>query len=59
MLSNKHSFAEVLFQRASKTTINTLYDKGSLDSFRQADKVLNIFLFVKRRRPGVEELKIR
>ena len=47
---NKQSVEEVLIQRAVKTTIQILYDKGLFDNYQNADKVLEDFLFVKRRR---------
>ena len=47
---NKQSVEEILIQRAVKTTIQILYDKGLFDNFQNADKVLEDFLFVTRRR---------
>ena len=47
---NKQSVEEILIQRAVKTTIQILYDKGLFDNFQNADKVLEDFLFTKRRR---------
>ena len=47
---NKQNVEEILIQRAVKTTIQILYDKGLFDSFQNADKVLEDFLFVTRRR---------
>ena len=46
---NEQSVEEVLIQRAAKTTIPIVYDRGSFDSFLNADKALNEFLFVTRR----------
>ena len=46
---NKQSVEEVLIQRAVKTTIQILYDKGLFDNFQNADKVLEDFLFTTRR----------
>ena len=52
---NKQSVEEILIQRAVKTTIQILYDKGSFDKFQNADKVLEDFLFTTRRRPDLSE----
>ena len=52
---NKQSVEEVLIQRAVKTTIQILYDKGLLENYQNADKVLEDFLFTTRRRPDVSE----
>ena len=46
---NKQSIEEILIQRAVKTTIQILYDKGLFDNFQNADKVLEDFLFTTRR----------
>ena len=46
---NKQSVEEVLVQRAVKTTIQILYDKGLFDNFQNADKVLEDFSFTTRR----------
>ena len=43
---------KVLLQRAVKTIIQILYDKGLFDFFPNAD-VLKAFLFVVRRRPDI------
>ena len=51
---NKQS-AEILIQRAVKTTIQILYDKGLFDNFQNADKVLEDFLFTTRRRGDLSE----
>ena len=48
-LYNKQSVEEILVQRAVKTTIQILYDKGLFDNFQNADKVLEDFLFTTRR----------
>ena len=37
---NKQSVEEILIQRAVKTTIQILYDKGLFDNYANADKVL-------------------
>ena len=52
---NKQSVEEILIQRAVKTTIQILYDKGLFDAFPNADKVLKAFLFTTRRRPDLSE----
>ena len=53
---NKQSVEDILIQRASKTTIQKLYDKGLFDNFQKADKVLPGFLFVTRRRENLDKL---
>ena len=53
LLSNKQCIAEVLIQRAVKTTLQILYDKGLFDSFDNADMLGKDFLFVTRRRPDL------
>ena len=52
---NKQSVEEILIQRAVKTTIQILYDKGLFDNYQNADKVLEDFLFVTRRRGDLSE----
>ena len=52
---NKQSVEEVLIQRAVKTTIQILYDKGLFDNYANADKVLEDFLFTTRRRGDLSE----
>ena len=52
---NKQSVEEILIQRAVKTTIQILYDKGLIDNYANADKVLEDFLFTTRRRGGLSE----
>ena len=52
---NKQNVEDILFQRAVKTTIQILYDKGLFDKFQNADKVLEDFLFATRRRPDLSE----
>ena len=47
---NKQSVEEILIQRAVKTTIQILYDKGLFDNYANAEKVLEDFLFTTRRR---------
>ena len=52
---NKQNVEDILIQRAVKTTIQILYDKGLFDKFRNADKVLEDFLFTTRRRGDLSE----
>ena len=52
---NKQSVEEILIQRAVKTTIQILYDKGLFDKFQNVDKVLEDFLFTTRRRGVLSE----
>ena len=53
---NKQSVEEVSIQRAVKTTIQILYDKGLFDIFQNAQEVLKDFLFTTRRRPDLEKV---
>ena len=52
---NKQNIEEFLIQRAVKTTIQILYDKCLFDNYANADKVLEDFLFVTRRREDLSE----
>ena len=52
---NKQSIEEILVQRAVKTTIQILYDKGLFDNYANADKVLEDFLVTTRRRGDLSE----
>ena len=52
---NKHSVEEILIQRAVKTTVQILYDRGIFDNYANADKVLEDFLFTTRRRGDLED----
>ena len=52
---NKQKVEDILIQRAVKTTIQILYDKGLFDKFQNADKVLEDFLFTTRGRPDLSE----
>ena len=52
---NKQSVEDILVQRAVKTTIQILYDKGLFDTFQIADEVLKDFLFTTRRRQDLSE----
>ena len=53
---NKQSVDEVLIQRAVKTMIQILYDKGLFDNYANADNVLEYFLFTTRRRVNLEKV---
>ena len=46
---NKQKVEDILIQRAVKTTIQILYDKGLFDNYANADKVSEDFLFTTRR----------
>ena len=46
---DKQAVEDILVQRAVKTTIQILYDKGLFDHYANADKVLEDFLFTTRR----------
>ena len=52
---NKQNVEDILIQRAVKTTIQILYDKGLFDNYVNADKVLEDFLFTSRRREDLSE----
>ena len=52
---NKQSVEEVLVQKAVKTTVQILHDKGFFDNYANADKVLKDFLFTTRRRGDLSE----
>ena len=52
---HKQNVEDILIQRAVKTTIQILYDKGLFDNYANADKVLEDFLFTTRRRPDLSE----
>ena len=54
-LQYNKQIVEILIQRAVKTTIQILYDKGLFDNYANADKVLEDFLFVKRRRGDLSD----
>ena len=53
---NKQSIGKIWIQRAVKTTIEKIYDKGLFDNFYNAEKVLKNFLFAKRRRSDLEKV---
>ena len=46
---DKQAVEDILIQRAVKTTIQILHDKGLFDNYDNADKVLEDFLFTTRR----------
>ena len=52
---DKQAVLDVLIQRAVKTTIQILYDKGLFDKYANADKVLEKILFTTRRRGDLSE----
>ena len=52
---NKQNVEEILVQRAVKTTIQILYDRGVIDNFQNAEEVLKDFLVTTRRRPDLED----
>ena len=52
---NKQSVEEILVQRAVKTTIQILYDKGLFDNYANGNEVLEDFLFTTRRRGDLSE----
>ena len=52
---NKQNVEDVLIPRAVKTTIQILYDKGLIDNYDNADKVLVDFLFTTRRRGDLSD----
>ena len=52
---DKQAIEDILVQRAVKTTIQILYDKGLFDNYDNADKVLEDFLFTTRRRGDLSE----
>ena len=53
---NEHSVEDVLVQRVVKITIQISFDKGFFDNYANADKVLEDFLFVTRRRGDLEDV---
>ena len=46
---------KILIQRAVKTTIQILYDKGLFDNYANSDKFLEDFLFTTRRRGDLSD----
>ena len=53
---NKQNVEDILIERAVKTTIQILYDRGLFGNFRNAEEVLKDFSFVTRRRPDLEKV---
>ena len=53
---NKQNVEGILIQRAVKTTIQILYDRGLFDNFQNAEEVLKDFLFTTKRRPDLEKV---
>ena len=54
---NKQPVDEILIQRAVKTTMQILHDKGLFDGFPKTDEVLKEFSFVTRRRGDLKQIK--
>ena len=54
--NNKQSVEDVLIQRVVKTTVQIFYDKGFSDNYANADKILEDFLIVTRRRADFEKV---
>ena len=54
---NKQSVEKILFQRAVRTTIQRLFDKGLFENYDNDVDVLKNFLFVTRRRCDLEKNK--
>ena len=52
---DKQNVEDILIQRAVKTTIQLLYDRGLFDNFQNTEEVLKDFLFTTRRRPDLED----
>ena len=52
---NKQNVEDIIIQRAVKTTIHILYDKGLFDNYANADKVLEDFLFTTSRRGDLSD----
>ena len=52
---NKQSIEDIFVQRAVKTTIQILYDKGLFDIYANGIEVSQVFLFTTRRRGGLSE----
>ena len=59
-LRNDKQSEEILFQRAVKTIMQILYDKGLFDNYNYSDEVLKDYLLIdegnERRRPDLEAL---
>ena len=54
---NKQSVKQILIQRAVKTTIQILYEKGLVDNYSNTDKILEDSFFTTRRRGDLGEIK--
>ena len=52
---NKQNVEDILIQRAVKTSIQILYDRGLFDNFQNGEEVLKVFLFITKRRPDLSE----
>ena len=52
---DKQNVEDILIQKAVKTTIQILYDKGLFDNYANVDKILEDFLFTTRRREDLSE----
>ena len=52
---SKQNVEDILVQRAVKTTIQMLHDRGLFDNFQNAEEELKDFLFTTRRRPDLED----
>ena len=52
---NKQNVEDILIQKAAKTTLQILYDKGLFDYYANADKVLEDFSFTTKRRGDFSE----
>ena len=52
---NKQNVEDILIQRAVKTTIQILYDRGLFDNFQKFEEVLKVILFTTRRRLDLSE----
>ena len=53
---DKQNVEDILIQRAVKTTIQILYDRGLFDNFQNAEEVLKDFLITTRRRHDLEKV---
>ena len=52
---NKQIVEDILIQKVVRTTTQILYDKSLFDNYANADKILEDFLFVSRRRGDLED----
>ena len=53
---NKQNVQDILIQRAVKTTLQILYDRGIFYNFQNAEEILKDFLFTTRKRPDLEKV---